>query len=971
MVNVSPAIKAGPEFIVGVGASAGGLDALGRFFGAVPAQNGLAFVVVQHLSPDHKSFMVELLSRKSHMPVVQAEDGQTLRPAHVYLLPPRKLLKVFQGKVLLTDTAPERGLQLPIDVFFRSLADDQKGRAIGVILSGTGSDGTLGVRAIKDEGGMVMVQSEASAEFDGMPRSAIGTGLADFIAAPEELPGLLAQYVKHPLAVRDGALVREETAPESAMRLIFAILRERTGVDFSFYKATTIDRRIERRMSVQQIDSLQSYARFLETSPQETEVLFNNLLICVTRFFRDREMWELLEKDLLEKLLEALGPQETFRAWMPGCSTGEEAYSMAMVLSEVMERMGRRCEVKIFATDVSKESLDAASIGFYSESMVADIPPERLARHFVRRPDGFQIAQTLRKSVVFARHDLLKDPPFTRMDLVCCRNLLIYFQPLLQAKVLQAFRNALKPDAVLVLGSSETPGELADRFTTVNARHRIYRLKAGARGLELPFPIGPGRTVESLHATASRLHRPPEIRTSLDFILREIIREFAPACFVVDENRELLHLFGRAGEYLQHPDGSTTNNILRLTTHNLGPALGPALHKAARDNAEFVYDNVRFTHNGVGRVARLKVRPLATPGQSTQLFLVFVEEVRVQPEVQPGQDFQTDQAVSQRIRELEQELAHARENLQATVEELETSNEELQASNEELVASNEELQSTNEELQSVNEELHTVNAEHHGRIEELIALSNDLSNLFTVANIGAALVDEDLRLRKMASAMFPLTGLTPSDVGAPIEVLARQLDAPAVLAMAARVRDSGVTEELEIMTGRGKVLLVRATPFLTETGQSSGLVLTLVDITARSRSEARVVASEGLLRGVLNSLPAHIAVVDAGGVITQVNEAWDRFARQNGAPKGSALGVGANYFDICRAASGPFGDEARAVLEGMEAVLAGRLPCYELEYPCHSPEGHRWFLLHVSRISLPTPGLVVSHSRLMERKGTP
>lgn len=903
------------------------------------------------------------------MPVVQAEDGQNLNPNCVYLLPPRKLLKVFQGKVILQDSSTDRGLQLPIDVCFRSLAEDQKQRGIGVILSGTGSDGTLGVRAVKDAGGMVMVQSEASAEFDGMPRSAIGTGLADFVAAPEELPALLLKYVNHPLAALErGVISQGDAQPESSMRQLFALMRERTGVDFSLYKPTTIERRIERRMSVQQIDSLASYVRFLETSAHETDVLFNNLLICVTRFFRDRELWELLGEDVLPALLETMDPRNPIRVWTPGCSTGEEAYSLAMIFTEVMERMNRCSEIKIFATDVSKESLETASIGVYSESMVADLSPERLSRHFVRRTDGFQINHALRKGVVFARHDVIKDPPFTRMDLVCCRNLLIYFQPPVQAKVLKHFRQALRPEGLMILGSSETTGELADRFTMVNARQRVYRLKMGARGLELPFPQGEPRLLESLHVSPPRPNRFPEVRTSLDFITREIIREFAPASLVVDENRELLHLFGQAGDYLRHPDGTTTNNILRLTGHSIGPALGPALHKASRDNTEFIYDNVRLPHTGDGRIVRLKVRPILAPGQAGRLFLVFIEDVRQDKQAPPSQDFQTDQASGQRIQELEQELASARDNLQATVEELETSNEELQASNEELLASNEELQSTNEELQSVNEELHTVNTEHRGRIEELIELSNDLGNLFTVANMGAVLVDEHLLLRKMASAVFPLTGLTPADVGAPIELLTRRLGNSSILTMATRVRDTGVTEELEVVNAQGRTLLVRATPFLIETGQSSGLVLTLVDITKRCESEARVIASEAMFRSVLNTLPAHVAVLDGNGTITQVNEAWDRFARGNGAARSARCSVGANYFDTCRNATGPFANEAHQVLDGMEAVLAGRLPHFQLDYPCHSPEGQRWFQLHVSRIALPAPGLVVSHSLIREHE---
>lgn len=509
-----------PIFIVGIGASAGGLEALGRFFGSMPAQNGMAFVVVQHLSPDHKSFMVELLSRRSQMRVLQAVDGQPLLPDHVYLLPPRKFITVFHGKIVLEDHTHERGLRLPIDMFFRSLAEDQKGQAIGVILSGTGSDGSLGVRAIKEAGGMVMVQSETSAEFDGMPRSAIATGLADFVGRPEDLPNMLAQYVQHPFAAKLGNLSSESAEPEPAMRQLFVLMRERTGVDFSDYKPGTIDRRIERRMSVQQVEAIESYVRFLKTSVQESEALFNNLLICVTRFFRDRDLWETLEQDILPKLLEQLDSRETFRAWLPGCSTGEEAYSLAIVLAEVMEKLNLHREVKIFATDVSKKSLDVASAGLYTATMVAEISPDRLAKYFDRRTDGFQVNARLRKFAVFARHDVLKDPPFSRMDLVCCRNLLIYFQPLVQTRVLQSLRHALKPEGVLILGSSESTGDLSDRFNTVNSRLRLYRPKPGTRGLSIPIPTLGGKPQSPMALRPGRASLVPEVRTSLDYITR-------------------------------------------------------------------------------------------------------------------------------------------------------------------------------------------------------------------------------------------------------------------------------------------------------------------------------------------------------------------------------------------------------------------------------------------------------------------
>lgn len=953
-----------PRFLVGVGASAGGLEALGQFFAAVERGQGTAFVVVQHLSPDHRSYMVDLLARKAQLTVQSATHGVPIESDHIYVLPPRKLLRVEPDHVVLEDLLPSRGQQMPIDVFFHSMAETWKARCVAVVLSGTGSDGTQGVRAVKDQGGMVMVQSAASAEFDGMPRSAINTGVADFIAAPGELPELLRQFVRHPLAgLQDRAMWNPDTH-QSDLQRVFNILRERTGVDFTGYKANTIHRRIARRMLVQQIESLQAYGSFLGRSTQETELLFNDLLICVTSFLRDRDVWLKLEQEVVPGLLQARNA-ETLRAWVPGCSTGEEAYSLAMVLMETMEQTGQHRDIKIFATDISRQSLEIAAMGHYSKSALINVPIAWLERYFVANEDGYRVSQKLRRAVVFARHDLLHDPPFMRVDMVCCRNLLIYLLPAYQTKVFHTFGQSLNEDGILLLGSSETPGEQTEFLTPVSSKHRIFRRRSTPNRMpQTTSEPPPGLRPASDGSRTLRPHRALDLKVSQDMVTKELIKAFAPPCFVVNERRELLHVFGRGGEYLRHPDGALSNNVLRMTAHSIGQALGPALNKAIRDNTEFVYENVDFPHHDAHRVVKLRVIPLALPVQSERLFLVLMEESRDRPDPVPAEDFQADRGALQRIRELEQELAYTRDSLQSATEELEASNEELQASNEELIASNEELQSTNEELQSVNEELHTVNAESQRRIDEMQVLSNDLSNMFTVAQVGAILLSVDLRMRRLASAVFTLTGLTPADIGAPVEVLARQLDSEAIMPMLRRVAQLESTEELEIRARSGAYLLLRATPFLNEAGAPEGLVMTLMDISSRSRTLHQLAASETLLRSVLNALPSHVAILDTHGTITQVNEAWDRFALDNGGQPGRVYGVGASYFEACRNASGPFGDEAMQILRGMEAVNEGRQPCFEQIYPCHAPQGQRWFHLHVSRLPGPQGGLVVSHTRV-------
>lgn len=952
-------ISSSTHFVVGIGASAGGLEALEKFFANTPRQSALSFLVVQHLSPDHKSFMVELLSKRTQIPVLQAEDGLEIKPDHIYLIPPKKILKIYRGRLLVAEREMDRGFNMPIDILFRSLAEERQYHAIGVILSGTGSDGTMGIRAIKDAGGLVMVQSEATAQFGGMPHNAIATGLADYILSPEEMPAQLMQYVRHPFVARDQTIARDQGPTETLMHKIFALLRERCGVDFANYKPSTIDRRIARRISINHLNNLEEYYNYLEISPREAGLLLNDILICVTRFFRDRDSFEYLANSIIPDILGRVPAGGSIRVWSPSCSTGEEAYSLAMLFAEEMARQEKLWDLKIFATDIAKAAIESASLGLYSDSEVADVPPDKLKTFFSQTSEGWQISRPIRQMVLFAQHDLLKDPPFTRLDLISCRNALIYFQPELQTKVLGLFHFALKPEGILFLGSSESTGELADRFQTLSARHKVFRMLPGGRPRDLQFtmpsPALPDPPVPYLPARASSA----QMRV-LDAIYHDIIADYAPPCVVVDERHDILHIFGKAGDYLKHHSGNFSNNLLKLTSYTLSPALATAMHRAAREGKEAIVDNVIVEQEDVRKVVRLRVKPLKPQRHGASLRLVFIEEIKIIP-AKPVTvlDLPSDPtASSQRIHDLEHELVYTKESLQAAVEELETANEELQATNEELqstneelLASNEQLQSSNEELQSVNEELHTVNTENQNRIEELTELGNDINNLLATSGVGTMLVDSTLHLRRISKTACAMARLTPMEVGAPLEVLSRTLPFPELGLLAQRVADRGDSVERVITQEDGRNLLVRILPYRTETNQPRGLVVTLIDITERKKRL-------DLIQGILDAIPARVAVVNELGEVICVNASWSQ-GPDPITPGSSPPGVGRNFFDYCRQfhADWPSVEEW---LAGFEDVLAGRRARLETELQVAAPGGAKRFRLTADPLPGQQRGLVIT-----------
>ncbi|MCW8931944.1 MAG: PAS domain-containing protein, partial [Gammaproteobacteria bacterium] len=802
-----------------------------------PNNSGLAFVVIQHLSPDYKSLMVELLSKSTEMPVCRAKSGMTIEKNHVYLIPPKHDLTVFHGKIILIEQKRESGIiNLPIDIFFKSLAEDQRSRAIAIVLSGTGSDGMRGIKSIKENGGMVMVQDALSAKFDGMPRSVISTGLADFILSTEEMPDKLINFIKHPYSSpKDSS--RLLLSDEDGLTRIFYLIREKCKVDFTFYKPSTFLRRLERRMAVNQVSDLEDYVQMLEQYPAEVNSLFRELLISVTQFFRDREAFEQLGNKWLPKLFEKKSNDE-IRIWIPGCATGEEAYTFAIVCREVMDKLNLSKDVKIFATDVDQNALQRASTGTYPESIMADLQPELVNKYFFSRDDGFQIARTIREMVVFAKQDLLKDPPFTNIDLVSCRNLLIYFQPVLQKKAMEMFNFSLNPEGILFLGSSETTGELSHFFKVLDPKEKIYASKGkrhtplGSEQLEkyANHPVSRSSTKYEF----SRFQNNVTDDKVLERFLESITNKYIPLTLVVNEMLEILHVFGETSQYFALPSGKMENNLVKMSRKELSIPLATGVQKAFKSNEELRYSNIRLSGDSGSEIINLHVLPLTEKHNQTPLVSVFIEHVQTKEEVtnlsSESTNFDVGKEAEQRILDLEQELQFTRENLQATVEELETSNEELQATNEELLASNEELQSTNEELQSVNEELYTVNAEHQSKIIELTELNNDLDNLLVSTDIATVFLDEALEVRKYTPQIKNFFKILESDIGRPISHILNELGNIDLLDKINRVKSTNKLFEMEVQINNGQWYQMRILPYHIAPQVFLGVVITFLSI---------------------------------------------------------------------------------------------------------------------------------------------
>ena len=835
-----------PRYYVGIGASAGGLEAITTFFRHMPSKTGMTFIIVQHLSPDYKSMMAELIGKVTSMPVHVIEDGMEPQPDHIYLIPPNQNLSFFHGRLLLESQNRETDvINLPIDKFLTTLAEDQGRFAIGVILSGTGSDGTRGCRAIKEQGGLVMAQTETSAKFSGMPRSVISLGLSDYVLPADEMPEQLLKYIHHPIASQQPREV--VTYNENAtLTRIFSLLRTRTKVDFSLYKPPTITRRIERRISVCQVNDLEEYADFLTENPDELILLYKELLIGVTNFYRDAEVFDVLMHKVLPNYLQEK-EREELRVWVAGCSTGEEAYTYCILLHEICEQMGLNIEVKIFATDIDQDALNKASTGIYPESIVADLPRNLLTKYFIHKDDHYHIARSIREMVVFARHDLIKDPPFTNIDLVSCRNLLIYLEPVLQRRIFDAFNFSIKAGGLLILGSSESLGDAESFFKPLELKQKVFRSAGNRKSLLTSehFQSGNGASIspawDSPSVRFSIDRKATEDSRIIESYVDEVAGRFIPFAMIVSEDNELYRVMGDSRRFLNPISGRVTSEISKLLVKELSVPVATGLKKVFKTREELVFTDISIRSMGITSKVNIVIKPFEVRRNMPLFAAIIVTEHQASEDDHSESGYDISAETQQRIADLEQELQFTRESLQATIEELETSNEELQATNEELLASNEELQSTNEELQSVNEELFTVNSEYQGKISELSELNADLYNFMSASRVVAVFLDLDLSIRRFTNNAKLVFNVIEHDIGRPFNHISHQIENFDLQTTIERVLKNGVSVEKQVKLESGDWFKLSVMPYLLNERVQAGIMIVMHEINSLMAAENEVV----------------------------------------------------------------------------------------------------------------------------------
>ncbi|PIE68665.1 MAG: chemotaxis protein CheR [Deltaproteobacteria bacterium] len=808
-------------YYVGIGASAGGLEALEDFFKNTPEDTNNVYVVIQHLSPDYKSMMNELLARHTNMPIHVAEDGMETEPNHVYLIPPSMNLSIYHSKLYLQAHLGHNHLNMPIDVFLKSLAQDQGKNAVGIILSGTGSDGTKGIKNIKEAGGMVMAQSLDSCKFDGMPKSAIATNMVDYVLIPEKMPEEIMNYISSPSIHKELAQKLQANEAIDDLTKITLVLRTHSGIDFSSYKENTIIRRIDRRIKINRCFDLKSYLELLRDSDQEKDILYNEMLIGVTSFFRDMEAYDLLAEKVFPTFDFSKG---VIRIWSAGCSTGEEVYSVAIKLLEYMERNDIICDIKIFATDIDQRSLEFAGVGYYPDSLMSDVKSEYIAKYFNKKSDGYQINDTIRKMVVFAKHNVLKDPPFSKLDLLVCRNLFIYIKAYEQQNILNGFYYSLYPNGCLWLGSSESLGDMQKGFDVIDNKWKFFKYNSEFS----PRIVRTESTKLDLHSTLERSDEEYDaVRRSTRFenILSSVLVKFLSPSIIINDEEKIVHVLGDVGKFMKIQTGRFSNKFSNNMSRELALFVNNCIRRLRSGQKEVILKNAI----NIGEIS-VDVQGIEIEVGHNDFFIIsFIEQEETKNKKEIVEINMTEE-VKSRVRLLENELQLAREGLQATIEELETSNEELQSSNEELIASNEELQSTNEELQSVNEELFTVNSEHQIKIEELTKATNDLSNLLKNTEVGALYLDSKLCIRKITPIMSKVTNILESDVGRPIAHLTVMKSYPQIISDIETVMDKLQVIEREIVDQEDNFWLVRIRPYRTEHNHIEGIILTIIDI---------------------------------------------------------------------------------------------------------------------------------------------
>ena len=845
--TTTPAAPASNSFpIVGIGASAGGLEALEQFLGHVPKGSGMALVIVQHLDPTREGIMPELLQRATGMKVIQVKDRTPVRPDCVYVIPPNKDMSILHGVLHLLKPVATRGLRLPIDFFLRSLAQDQQEQSVGVILSGMGSDGTMGLRSIKEKAGVVLVQEPTTAKFDSMPRSAIDAGLADIVAPADQLPEKILTYLKRtPLIARAEAALEDKT--QSALEKVVILLRTHTGNDFTFYKRNTLYRRIERRMGIHQISKMAAYVRYLQENPQELDILFKELLIGVTILFRDPAAWAQLCEHALPPLLASRTPGQAVRAWVPGCSTGEEAYSLAIVLKEAVEELKAkgRFSIQIFATDLDRDAIDKARMGVFPANISADVSEERLKRFFTKEERGYRVRKEIREMVIFAPQNLIMDPPFTKLDILSCRNLLIYLTPEVQKKLIPLFHYSLTPGGILFQGTAETIGDFADLFTPLDGKSRLFRrTESILRPEQISFPS----SFSADPPTGPEAHPVAKPPTSLQSLADQLVlQHYAPPAVLTNDAGDIFYVSGRTGKYLEPAAGKANWNVFAMAREGLRYELADAFKEALRKKTSVTLHGLKVGTNGGSQHVDVTVRRLDEPGPLHALVMIVFTDVATPVAAKAAGRVAKAHARSPRLAELEHELLRIHGEARATHEEMQTSQEELRSANEELQSTNEEMQSTNEELmtskeemQSMNEELQTVNTELNAKVDELSQASNDMKNLLDSTDIATLFLDKDLNVRRFTPQATKIINLIPADAGRPITDLASELRYPELADDAREVLRKLVAVEKPISARDGHWFTVRIMPYRTSDDRIDGVVITFANITVSKTLESKL-----------------------------------------------------------------------------------------------------------------------------------
>lgn len=851
-------------FIAGIGASAGGLEALKLFFDNTPSTTGMAFVIVQHLDPMHKSLMSELLAEHTKMEVSEVKDGVKVKPNSVYIIPPNKDLRILNGVLLLIKPTEARAKRRSIDSFFHSLAEDQKENAIGIILSGTGTEGTLGLKEIIAEGGISIVQDPKTAKFDGMPQSAIDENTADYILAPEKMPAQLLKYIKNRNKTSIHVKMPEVSVPlESQLKKIFLMIRNQTGYDFSNYKTNTIVRRILKRKALNQINSIEDYITFLQNNSAEIEKLYKDFLIGVTSFFRDKEVFNSVEKNAIPYLLKKCWEKQELRVWVCGCSTGEEAYSLAILFKEAQEKNKQYIKVTIFASDIDKDAIGFARNGIYPESSIADIAPEQLSRHFIKKENNYQLKKEIREMVVFAHHNVIKDPPFSRMDMITCRNLLIYMNSDLQKRIIPLFHHSLNNEGILLLGTSESIGEFTNSFTVFDPKIKIYKKNSesikhkSTAGYELPnikqgilpavsFPSADARKKLNVSGLTEKI----------------LLDNYAPPSVIIDKNNNALYFSGNTGLYLEPPNGEANLNILEMAKRGLKSDLESAIKKARTIKTEVETSGVDIIVNDHVQTINLKVKPVLSKETDLGAMMIIFESAQTSKKI-ISDTTKNSEINKPKLIELEKELKITREHLQTAIDELETSNEDLQTTNEEYQSSNEELQSTNEELetsreelQSVNEELITVNTELSGKIEQLSQANDDLNNLLSSIEVATVFLDRNLKIKRFTPAATKIFNLIPSDIDRPVTHLSSNIVYKALADDVKNALKTLAVKTADVQANDGTWYHMRILPYRTAENVIDGVLVTFVDITENKSTEEKLKKTNEHLNMIMENLPA-------------------------------------------------------------------------------------------------------------------